>query len=327
MGIEVRVSPPTARRAAVAFVLSASSISPLICLVLAVSFTCFSIPSTLIQSMQDHTFYLPDLDINQWRQDVADRVRHRKPRDPSASNSSSSILRLSRRNTRPGLGEISGNRQKANPDTQNNNYRAAAGESKRKRKRNMSTNRLSKQNEQDVDWTPGPEARRGKSRGCPPSNRNGQSTRGATEKVALNDQGQPQGSVKSSTGSRSPSGSRHRKTIDQPASTTSIELRFLESCDPSVKQRIPEEVRAEYNSIPEEANNLLKALREVPKGVIPSTLKVIATVTLHGCSRLTCPRLYTKVKLPLLARPETHHSSMSSCRTTRCPIHRATLSI
>ena len=263
--------------------------------------------------MQDHTSYLPDLDISQWRQDVADRVRHRKPRDPPASNSGSRILRSSRRNTRPGLGEISGNRQKANPDTQNNNRRAAAGESKRKRKRNMSTNRLSKQNEQDVDWTP--------------SNRNGQSTRGATEKVALNDQGQPQGSVKSSTGSRSPSGSRHRKTIDQPASTTSIELRFLESCDPSVKQRIPEEVRAEYNSIPEEANNLLKALREVPKGVIPSTLKVIATVTLHGCSRLTCPRLYTKVKLPLLARPETHHSSMSSCRTTRCPIHRATLSI
>ncbi|KAL8726540.1 MAG: hypothetical protein Q9166_006647 [cf. Caloplaca sp. 2 TL-2023] len=224
--------------------------------------------------MHHHTS-LQDPDINQWRQDVADTIRHRKPRNLQASNSSSRILRSSRQITRPGLAEISGNRQNAIPDTQNTNRRAGAADSTRKRKRNMSTNRSSKQNEQDVDWTPGLEARRGKPRGRPPLNRNIQSTRATTQKIALNNQGQPQGSVRSSTGSRSRSRSRNPKTMDQPASTTSIELRFLESCDPSVKQRMPERVRAEYNSIPEEANNLLKALREVPTGVIPSTLEAL----------------------------------------------------
>lgn len=234
--------------------------------------------------MQGHTFPPQNLNINQWRQDVADTIRHRKPRKPQVPNSSSKILRSSRRVTRPGLGEISGNRQKANPDTQTTDARAGAGESTRKRRRNMPTNGSANQNEQDVDWTPGPAAGRGKPRGRPPLNRNYQSTRGTIQKIALNDQGNAQGSVKYSTASGSRSRSRTRKTMDQPASTTSIEFRFLEGCDPPVKQRMPEEVRAEYKSIPEEANNLLRALREVPTGVIPSTLEVSAKVALYGGS-------------------------------------------
>ncbi|KAL8896778.1 MAG: hypothetical protein Q9207_007541 [Kuettlingeria erythrocarpa] len=223
--------------------------------------------------MQDHTSSPGDFDIDNWRHEVAATIRHRKPRNPQPFNSNSRILRSSRPTTCPGLGEISGNRQKANPGTLTTNHRAGA--STCKRKRNMATNRSSEQNPQDSDWTPGPEVSRGKSRGRPPLNRHGQSQRGTTQKVALNDQGQAHGSVKSSTASRSRSRSRNRKTMDQPASTTSIELRFLERCDPSVKQRMPGRVRAEYNSIPEEADKLLKALREVPPGVIPSTLEAI----------------------------------------------------
>ncbi|KAL9639767.1 MAG: hypothetical protein Q9204_000967 [Flavoplaca sp. TL-2023a] len=224
--------------------------------------------------MQDHTSSLQDLNINKWRQEVASTIRHRKPRNTQLFNSSSRTLRSGRPNTRPGLGEVSGNPQKANPNTQIANHRADAGVLKRKRNRNMAMNRSSEQNEQDPDSAPGPEASRGKRRGRPPLNRHGQSMRGTTQKVALNDHGQTQGSVKPSrTGSRSRS--RSRKTMDQPASTTSIELRFLERCKPSVKQRMPERVRAEYNSIPKEADKLLKALREVPTGVIPSTLEAI----------------------------------------------------
>ncbi|KAL8910878.1 MAG: hypothetical protein Q9171_003877 [Xanthocarpia ochracea] len=224
--------------------------------------------------MQDHTSSFQDLNINKWRQEVASTIRHRKPRNPQSFNSSLRILRSSRSTTRPGLGEISGNRQRANPDTQITNHRANAGLLKRNRNRNMATNRSSEQTEQDPDWAPDPETSRGKPRGRPPLNRHGQSMRGTTQKFALNDQGQGQGSVKSSkTGSRSRSCSR--KTMDQPASTASIELRFLERCTPSVKQRMPERVRAEYHSIPKEADKLLKALREVPTGVIPSTLEAI----------------------------------------------------
>ncbi|KAL8992390.1 MAG: hypothetical protein Q9188_007598, partial [Gyalolechia gomerana] len=223
--------------------------------------------------MQDHTSSLQDLNINKWRQDVAATIRHRKPRNTQSDNSSSRILRSSRPTTRPGLRESSGNRQKANPATQFTNHRVGAGGPTRKRNRTMATDKSSEQNEQDPDRVPSPEASRGKPRGRPPLNRHAQSTRGTTQKVALNDRGQAQGSVKSRTSSRSRS--RSRKTMDQPASTISIELRFLERCTPSVKQRMPERVRAEYNSIPEEADKLLRALREVPTGVIPSTLEAI----------------------------------------------------
>ncbi|KAL8938556.1 MAG: hypothetical protein Q9216_003824 [Gyalolechia sp. 2 TL-2023] len=217
---------------------------------------------------QDQTSSLKDLDINKWRQDVAATIRHRRPCLPQALNSSSRILRSGRSSIRPGLGEISGNRQRANPNTKSTNYSARAGASTRKQKRNMASNRSGKHKKQDPDENLAPEPSRGKPRGRPPLDPYNLSARGTSHKVALNDQVEAQSAFKSITVSRSRSRSRSQKTIDQPPSTTSIPLRFLENCNPAVKQRTLQQVRAQYNMIPDEANKLLRSLRDVPTGAI-----------------------------------------------------------
>ncbi|KAL8726659.1 MAG: hypothetical protein Q9166_006581 [cf. Caloplaca sp. 2 TL-2023] len=216
------------------------------------------------------------LNINRWRQDVADATRTRKPRNPDFNISSPRNLRSSRRVTRPGLGEITGNSQKLNTADQILN--SADDKPTRKRKRNMSARpggqqgrggRRAQKDEDDDEFqevNKEPPRRRGRPPKQPVQQQPGSSS--TTSKVIVKDHSaRPKGKALSTSRPRA------KKTLNDPPSTVSIELRQLERSNPAVKQRMPPDVIEEYEEIPAQANELLRTLDDIPPALVPSSLK------------------------------------------------------
>ncbi|KAL8699387.1 MAG: hypothetical protein Q9201_006031 [Fulgogasparrea decipioides] len=237
--------------------------------------------------MQAQVSTQPDLDIIQWRQDVADAIPTLRPQTSRADTSSPRKLRSGRRLPHSGLVEVSGNRQKLHPCAQARN--PSISNSTRKHKREMSANPFYRQKRtsrgvpttrggrrrdededelQRVDEPRSSEAPQGRGR---PPNKRGLGRGGSTTTVPIKDHSPRPSSSAAST--RSSSRSRKKKTFDQPPSIAAINLRVLETCDPPVKQRMPPRVIAEYSFIPKETQDLLDRLDEIPYAVIPANLR------------------------------------------------------
>ena len=67
---------------------------------------------------------------------------------------------------------------------------------------------------------------------------------------------------------------RKAKFLDQPKSSAGVDLRYLETCTPRVKQMSLQDVRVAYGQLPASVANLYQKLNAIPHGVIPSELRV-----------------------------------------------------
>ncbi|KAL9042540.1 MAG: hypothetical protein Q9214_003745 [Letrouitia sp. 1 TL-2023] len=196
--------------------------------------------------------FYQDFNVAQWREDVANTVRTRKPPDRLSDLGSGSKRHLthSSRSTRTNLTQIPGNAQK---------YEL------RKRKRSMDA----------TDQGQGGRGR-GRGRGRPPKNP-GQHFLGTTQRIPIRDASAVSGSG-SGSGSGSKRGSRGRassrkRTLDQEKSTASIDFKYLASCDPPVERETLEALIREKMPLSKETMNLYWKLKKIPHALIPIDLK------------------------------------------------------
>ncbi|KAL9047053.1 MAG: hypothetical protein Q9214_000270 [Letrouitia sp. 1 TL-2023] len=198
--------------------------------------------------MQDYDEQELDLHrINQWREEVASTIRTRRPPTLLAGAVSTRSQSIASHQSihRQALIQASANPQRHGYYT-------------RKRKRDMDAGESAQQENRDARGCTG-------RRGRPPKNP------GQTTKIPLKDHSAPSASVKRS--SRSRSQSAKGKTFNQPKSITSIDMEYLETCDPPVLLRSLQQVKLAYGSLHEEAESLCVALHDIPLGVIPLSLK------------------------------------------------------
>ena len=86
----------------------------------------------------------------------------------------------------------------------------------------------------------------------------------------------------SSTRSRSPK-KRSGKDVLQPRPDVSIDMKFLESCRPSVRLRSPREARLQ-GALPQNVADLYNLLSDTPAGFVPAQLKVYSIYCLSSNS-------------------------------------------
>jgi hypothetical protein len=80
--------------------------------------------------------------------------------------------------------------------------------------------------------------------------------------------------------SRKSSPRKGAKYIDQPRSTTNVDMKTLETCSPSVTQMTDTEAKQQCQ-VPTEVIRLLKNITSIPPGVIPRALQESTALLLH----------------------------------------------
>ncbi len=73
---------------------------------------------------------------------------------------------------------------------------------------------------------------------------------------------------------KSASPRKNAKFLDQPKVSAGVDLQYLETCSPRVKQMSIQNVRAVYGQLPASVTHLYQKLNAIPHGVIPSELRV-----------------------------------------------------
>ena len=143
------------------------------------------------------------------------------------------------------------------------------------------------------------EERRGRGRGRPPGRLRGQGRgRGQAKTadiaavappVAFDPPSLADSSLADSTlPSRPGSPKKRGKDVNNPRSDAGIDMKYLESCRPSIKLRSHQEAR-QHGPLPQMVVDLYKRLNETPDGFIPARLKV-STARGHltpGCQSMT----------------------------------------
>ncbi|KAL9595272.1 MAG: hypothetical protein Q9219_006548 [cf. Caloplaca sp. 3 TL-2023] len=206
---------------------------------------------SLMQNSQSQNQYF---NILQWRQDVTDTIRSRKPPQRIAGSSNCKGSQY----LRQPLTEIS------------YNPRLIKDTASRKRKMD------------DEEWQFGPSTtnvpKRG--RGRPPKLPLSASEK--LVKIPIRDHHPSTDASQSETSSRklmsrshsrSGKGKQIAKTFDDPKSLHTITISYLAQCNPSVIQMSVRDFRVEHGQLPEETASLLSKMQSIPKGVIPSDLK------------------------------------------------------
>lgn len=237
------------------------------------------------------TIYQQPLDVNQWRQKVADATQPPKPLKVQLDSLSPRQLRSTARAERSGLRSISGNRQKLPPSAP-----FVKSNPTLKRKRGMSTQR--------GPGRPPGRGRGGLGRGTGSSRGRGKGHAGnleepqqheeqeqeeqdnsdgsdfappGTKKVPLKNADDPQPSTAPSAKSRSRSRPRKDFDFDQQISVSQVTLKYLASCSPSVTVRKIDQVRRDFPAeVCQPTITLYNKIANVPSNLIPVSLKVSA---------------------------------------------------
>ncbi|KAL9013193.1 MAG: hypothetical protein Q9173_002094, partial [Seirophora scorigena] len=232
------------------------------------------------------------LDVNQWRQAVANATQPPTLPKPQAELPSPRRLRSTTRLCRSGLRPSSGNRQKLPLSA---TARLPTGEPTPKRRRHMSASRGPGRPPGRGRGGPGRETDfnqgqgRGSAGGRIEPRPNGEPEQqddfdalnyvpAAINKVPLKDPDDARSSKATSTQSRSQSGSRTRSRkaydFDHPISVSQVDLKYLASCTPWVRAARVDQVRRKFT---EEAcrstMTLYSKMINIPPNLIPPSLK------------------------------------------------------
>ncbi len=73
---------------------------------------------------------------------------------------------------------------------------------------------------------------------------------------------------------KSASPRKKAKFLDQPKASAGVDLQYLETCSPRVKQMSIQNVRVAYGQLPASVTHLYQKLNAIPHGLIPSELRV-----------------------------------------------------
>ena len=291
--------------------------------------------------MQRHPPSTSDLNIARWRDDVANTIRTRKPPErlgSTTSDRSSRSIGPSQPPVRPAFAPIPSNAQRYSTRLQSRQARDLDNKSTElKRKRAMEEEYKGQSprkhgggqgaGRKDMDTTrrgEQPPEPRGRGRPRKPREELPYHT---TTKVPLREEGQSSSSVglktnASKSTSRSRSRSGRNKTFEQPKSIGSIDMRYLEICDPPVYLRRLEGVIAEYGPLPQETRKLFNKLNDVPDGAIPFSLKVSVPLPFW---LIDLPKLRKRTKRMWirLESPRIPHRPANIFHPTTIPTHRS----
>ncbi|KAL8941271.1 MAG: hypothetical protein Q9211_001893 [Gyalolechia sp. 1 TL-2023] len=229
------------------------------------------------------------LDVDQWRREVADAIQPPKPPKRKIDPPSPRKLRSSGRVGRSGLCSIAGNRQKLPPSA---TARLVTGEPAAKRRQMSATRGPGRPPGRGRGGSGrGTEFNRGRSRGGAADRTGPQQAEeqeqqddsddidyliAGTKRVPLKDPDDPRSSKVTSSKSRSRSASRSRKAygFDQPISASQVSLKYLASCNPSVRSRRVDQVRVDFSEkVYRPTVTLYNKMIDIPSNLIPLSLK------------------------------------------------------